>query len=49
MERTMAEREISPVAYRVRSMLERGEWVVSVELDPPRGVSAEVWLLAARR
>ena len=45
----MAEREISPVAYRVRSMLERGEWVVSVELDPPRGVSAEVGMRTARR
>jgi len=45
----MAERELSPVAYRVRSMLDRGEWLVSVELDPPRGFSAAVGLRTARR
>ncbi len=45
----MAEREPTAVDYRIRSMLERGEWVVSVELDPPRGVSAEAGLRTARQ
>ena len=33
--------------YRLRSMLERGEWVLSAELDPPHGLSAEAGLEAA--
>ena len=33
--------------YRLRSMLERGEWVLSAELDPPRGLSADGGLKAA--
>lgn len=37
----MSLRATEEVAYRFRSMLERGEWVVSVELDPPHGLSAE--------
>jgi 5,10-methylenetetrahydrofolate reductase len=48
-DRMMSERESGAVAYRVRSMLDRGEWVVSVELDPPRGFSAEGGLRTARR
>ena len=30
-----------PVDYRLRSKLERGEWIVSVEVDPPQGLDLE--------
>ncbi len=30
-----------PVDYRFRRMLDQGEWILSVELDPPHGLSAE--------
>ncbi|PZC49531.1 MAG: homocysteine S-methyltransferase [Chloroflexi bacterium] len=33
--------------YRLRSKLERGEWLLSVELDPPHGLSAQAGLKAA--
>ena len=35
------------VDYRFRRMLDRGEWIVSVELDPPPGLSAEGRLAVA--
>ena len=31
----------TPVDYRFRSRLDRGEWVVSVEVDPPHGLDVE--------
>lgn len=31
----------APVDYRFRSMIERGEWVVSVEVDPPTAMDLE--------
>ncbi len=37
-----------PVEYRLRRMLEQGEWVVSVEVDPPHGLLAEAGCAAAR-
>ena len=35
------------VNYRFRRMLEAGEWILSVELDPPHGLSAETGVAAA--
>ena len=29
------------VDYRFRSMIDRGEWVVSVEVDPPKAMDLE--------
>ena len=36
-----------PEATRLRRMLEAGDWVVSVELDPPKGANTESMLRAA--
>ena len=33
--------------YRLRPMLERGEWLLSAELDPPHGLDADAGLRAA--
>jgi homocysteine S-methyltransferase len=49
------EREVSTPAKRVaertllQTMLEAGEWIVSVELDPPKGTNMEAMLDVAER
>lgn len=37
----------SPVDYRLRRKLDAGEWILSVELDPPHGLAAEEGVAAA--
>ncbi len=35
--------------YRFRSMIAQGDWIISVEVDPPRGFSAQSGIEIARR
>ena len=43
----MTSRANRAVDYRFRRMLDQEEWIVSVEVDPPHGLSAEAGIAAA--